>query len=274
MTDLDLLSWGRRLVPGVPSVARLYLPGSVLDPRRRELVATVVAAACRAQPLADLHVSWLEFLGPAELDDIDDEVFRWAVAAVECPPGEDLPPLPPDLDDAVRGALVAAVAHGVVSAIAVHRAQSAAMRIIGRRERSVTELASDLAVAALAAPAVVPVAAAAGVLAMVGKVVPDAADLRVDPDPNLLAQLLADALPAWLGGAWARILVALLPVEVPMSWRSGATGATVRIGRGRVQVENGLADDAWALFDGDVDSLVRAGSHRIARELRAARVEQ
>ena len=53
-------------------------------------------------------------------------------------------------------------------------------------------------------------------------------------------------------------------------WQSGRSGSTVRVGRGRVQVENGLAPDAWAMFDGDVDSLVRAGSRTLAREVRAA----
>jgi len=37
-----------------------------------------------------------------------------------------------------------------------------------------------------------------------------------------------------------------------------------------VQIENGLATDAWALIDGDVDSLVRAGSRTLSREVRAA----
>lgn len=270
MTDLDLLSWGRRLVPQLPAVARLYLPGSALDPRRRELVATLVAGSCRVDALAALHVSWLEFLGPAELDDSDDELFRWAVAAVETLAGDALPPLPEDVDEEVGRALAAAVAHGVVSAIALHRADSAAMRVIGRRPRTLHGLVSDVWAAAIAAPAVVPVAVAAGTLAAIERIVPEAADIHVDPDPNLLTQLLADALPTWLGGAWARVLVAALPFEVPMSWRSGPTVATVRVGRGRVQVHNGLAEDAWALFDGDIDNLVRAGSQRITREMRAS----
>ncbi|NLD75292.1 MAG: hypothetical protein GX643_01360 [Acidimicrobiales bacterium] len=270
MTEPDLLAWGRRLVPNLPTVARLYLPGSALDARRRELVAALVSGACRADVLAALHISWLEFLGPAELDDVDDELFRWAVAAVATGPDEDLPPLPDGLSEAAGQALAAAVAHGVVSAVAVHRAGAAVERVLGRRELTLPGLASDLVAAALAAPTVLPVAAAAGALAVVGRIVPEAAEVDVDPDPNLLTQLLADALPTWLGGAWARVLVATLPVEIPMSWRSGPTVATVRVGRGRVQVVNGLSEDAWALFDGDVDSLVRAGSHRITREVRTA----
>lgn len=269
MNEPDLVSWGRRLVPRAATVARLYLPGAPVDARRRELLATVVAGACRSPELVGLHVGWLEVLGPAELD-VDDEVFGWARDAVATPPGEPLPPLPAAVDEVVAQALGAAVAHGVVAAVTAHRARSAVDRLIGRRPRSLPALASDLAVVGLGAPVLVPLAGAAGAVSVLGRLVPDPAELHVDADPNLLTQLLADALPAWLGGVGGRILVASLPVEVPLSWRSGRTGATVRIRRGRVLVHNGLAPDAWALFDGDVDSLVRAGSHTIARELRAA----
>lgn len=274
MTDLDLFSWGRRLVPQAVTAARLYLPGAPLDARRRELLAAVVAGACENQTLTGLHVSWLDFLGPAELDDVDDEIFAWAVAAVGTPPGAALPPLPAGLDPARRAALTAAVAHGVVSAIALHRAQSAAERLIGRRPRSLAGFAGDVVAAGLSAPTVVPVAAAAGMLSVLGRVVPAPAELHVDADPNLLTQLLADAMPAWLGGVWGRILVAMLPVEVPLSWSSGQTGSTVRVARGRVVVHNGLAEDAWAHFDGDIDSLVRAGSQTLAREMRAAHADR
>ena len=52
-----------------------------------------------------------------------------------------------------------------------------------------------------------------------------------------------------------------------MAVRSGLTGATVRVGRGRVQVVNGIAEDIWAIFDGEIDALLRAGSSALSREL-------
>lgn len=270
MTDRELTSWALRLVPRLGSVARLYLPGAPLDARRRELLAAVVSGARGAPALADLHAGWLDVLGPADLDDVDDEVFAWAarVATSPWPDGLEDPDLP--VDDSVRHALSAAVTHGVVVALTVRRAQSAVDRLRGRRPLTLSGLGSDVLGAVVGAPVAVPLAAAAGAVAVVGRVLPDPATLVVDPEPNLLTQLLADALPAWLGGVWGRVLVAALPVEVPVAWRSGRTGATVRVGRGLVQVENGLAADAWALFDGDVDSLVRAGSRTLTREVRAA----
>lgn len=270
MTDRELTSWALRLVPRLGSVARLYLPGAPLDARRRELLAVVVAGARGVPALADLHAGWLEVLGPAELDDVDDEVLAWAAraAATPSPDGLEHPDLP--VDDAVRHALSAAVIHGVVVALTVQRAQSAVDRLRGRLPFTLSGLGADVLGAVVGAPVAVPLAAAAGAVSVVGRVLPDPATLVVDPEPNLLTQLLADALPAWLGGVWGRLSVAALPVEVPVAWRSGRTGATVRVGRGLVRVENGLAADAWALFDGDVDSLVRAGSRTLAREVRAA----
>ncbi len=273
MSTPDFLTWGRRLVPQVATVTRLYLPGSPLDARRRELVAAVVAGTCRAPLLADLHRSWLDFLGPAELDDVDDEVLIWAVQSVTTPRGEPLPELPAGLDARVHDALGAAVAHGVVAALTVHHARSAVARLLGQKSRSLPGLAADLATVGLGAPTVLPVVGAATAISALGRLVPAPAEVHVDHDPNLLAQLLADAMPSWLGGVGARILVALLPVEVPVAWRSGRSGATVRVGRGRVVVHNGLADDAWAVLDGDVDSLVRAGSQTLAREMRAAHAD-
>jgi hypothetical protein len=270
VTDPDVTAWALRLAPQLGSVLRLYLPGAPFDARRRELLATVVSGARGVPVLADLHTGWLEVLGPAELDDVDDEVFAWAARAAVLPWPEagEAPDLP--VDDAVRQALSAAVAHGVVVALTVQRGQSAVDRLLGRRPFSLKGLGSDVMGFVVGAPVAVPLAAAAGAVSVLGRVVPAPATLVVDSDPNLLTQLLADALPAWLGGVWGRLLVSMLPVEVPVAWQSGRSGSTVRVGRGRVQVENGLAPDAWAMFDGDVDSLVRAGSRTLAREVRAA----
>jgi hypothetical protein len=270
VTDAELTAWALRLVPQLGSVVRLYLPGAPFDARRREVLAAVVAGARGVPGLADLHAGWLEVLGPAELDDVDDEVFAWAARAAATPWSESMVALELPVDDAVRHALSAGVVHGVVVALTVQRAQSAVDRLVGRRPFSLRGLGSDVVGAVVGAPVAVPLAAAAGAVSLVGRLLPDPATVLVDPEPNLLTQLLADALPGWIGGVWGRVLVSMLPVEVPVAWRSGCTGSTVRVGRGVVQVENGLAADAWALFDGDVDSLVRAGSRTLAREVRAA----
>ncbi|MEO6627758.1 MAG: hypothetical protein ABIP03_04240, partial [Aquihabitans sp.] len=271
-TELDFGAWVTTLAPRLGTLVRGYFPGAAIDARRRELVSAVVAGAAGADGVARMHAAWLDVLGPAELDEVDDEVLAWAIAAVgEGPPleGSDLPM---HVSREAQVALAAIVAHAVVTAATAQRAESVVDRLMGRRQRSLVALSADLVACAIGVPFVAPIVVAGAACAALGRLAPPAAVLEVDGEPNLLAQLLAETLPTWLGSAWGRTVVALLPVEVPVAWRSGLAEATVRVGRGRIQVSNGVAEDAWALFDGEVDNLLRAGSHSLTRELRTARL--
>ncbi|CAN5852581.1 hypothetical protein BH23ACT2_BH23ACT2_23500 [soil metagenome] len=271
MTDLSFPRWYASALPRLGTVARCHLPGAALDARRRQLVAAVAAGAAGSAPLARLHADWHDVLGPAELTEVDDEMLSWVVAAVDGGPGVDDGGLPAEITPAVRRSLAALVAHGVVGAATLHRAGSLIDRVAGRSPRDPRAALGDLLACAAGAPMAAPVALVGALVGAVGRLAPAAAAVEVDREPNLLAQLLAETLPTWLGSAWGRTLVARVPVEVPVAVRSGATGATVRVGRGRIQVHNGIATDAWALFDGEVDALLRAGSHSLTRELRTVR---
>ena len=271
-TELDFGAWVTTLTPRLGTLVRGYLPGAAIDARRRELVSAVVAGAAGADGVARMHAAWLDVLGPAELDEVDDEVLAWAIAAVEEFPSLDGQDLPMHVSREAQIALAAIVAHAVVTSATTQRAESVVDRVLGRRPRSLVGLGADLVACAVGLPFVAPVVVAGAACAALGRLAPSAAALEVDVEPNLLAQLLVETLPTWLGSAWGRTVVAVLPVEVPVAWRSGLAEATVRVGRGRIQVTNGVADDAWALFDGEVDSLLRAGSHSLTRELRTARL--
>ncbi|HEX2574795.1 MAG TPA: hypothetical protein VHK88_00510 [Aquihabitans sp.] len=264
--------WLGALVPRLGTVVRCHLPGAPIDARRRELVSAVVAGAAGSSGLARLHADWHDVLGPAELNEADDEVLSWVVRAVAGEPDLDVDSLPGEISPSGRRAVGALVAHGVVAAATAHHLGSLAGQLTGRRPFAPRAALGDLAACLVGLPLTAPPAAVGAVLGAVGRLAPPPAPLDVDGDANLLVQLLAEALPTWLGSAWGRTLVARLPVEVPVAVRSGLTGATVRIGRGRVQLRNGIADDVWALFDGEVDALLRAGSHSLTRELRAARL--
>jgi hypothetical protein len=259
-------------VPRLPTVVREHLPGRALDARRRELVSAVVTGSAGADLLARLHSSWHDVLGPAELSEVDDELLVWVANAIGPAPRLDLDALPADLSPAWREAGAATVIHGVVTAVAIDRVASLARRLGGSVPLSPAGFAGDAVAVLLSLPVTVPVLTAGLVADLVGRVAPAPAVLEVDDDANLLVQLLAETLPTWLGSAWGRVLVAALPVEVPVAVRSGLSGATVRLGLGRVRVVNGVADDAWALFDGEIDGLLRAGTHSLSRELRAARL--
>jgi hypothetical protein len=264
-------AWSRALAPRVPDFVRAYLPGSPIDARRRELLVATVAAALGCEPLERLHLGWHDLLGPAELSELDDDVAVWAVATALAGPDGATVDLPEELSGPARRAALALVAHTAATAAAFEASGVLVRRLLGRAEPAgpiagqVLSVVGGLAIAT-------PTAAAGAVVGALGRLVPPAPVLEVDPDPNLLAQLLAEILPTWFGSAWGRTLVAALPVQVPVGVRSGRTGATVRVGEGRLTVTNLIAPDVWAVFDGEVDALVRAGSLALTRELRADRL--
>ena len=264
-------SWFVALVPRMLTMARLHLPGAPVDARRREEVSAVVAASVGNEELARIHRGWLGLLGPVELTEVDDEVLAWAAVAALAGPNLDLANLPVEVSPAARRAVAALVLHGVVAAATADRASMLVDRVAGRAPRHPWDALGDLAVVVVGAPLTLPTAAFGTVLAALGQLAPPAPTVDLEADPNLLAQLLAETLPIWLGSAWCRTLVAHLPVEVPVAVRSGLTEATVRIGRGRLLVSNGIAEDIWAVFDGEMDALLSAGSHSLARELRTVR---
>ena len=270
--DASFLRWVGELVPRLGTVARCHLPGAPIDARRRELVSAAVADAMGSEVLSHLHTDWHHFLGPADLGEIDDEVLAWVQAVIAVEPHLDLGDLPDEVSPGARSALAALVAHGVVAASTLAHLGSLVDQVRGRRSFQPRRLLADATALVVGTPLSAPPMVIGALLGGFGRVAPSAVTIEVDPGANLMSQLLAETLPNWLGSAWGRTLVVGLPVEVPVAVRSGRTGSTVRIGRGRVQVTDGIATDIWALFDGDVDALVRAGSASLTREVRAARL--
>ncbi len=262
------------MVPVVLPLVRAHLPGAHLDARRRELVAEAVAEGAGRDDLARLHRRWLAVLGPPELTEADDEMVAWAAGAAEARAAGrpfDLGDLPADTDPGAGRTIAALVVHGVAAAAAATAAESLVDRATGRSSRDPWAALGDLMAVAVGVPVVLPTVVASSIVDLLGRLAPDPAPIEVGPDPNLLTQLLAETLPTWLGSAWGRTFVGRLPVVVPVAVRAGRSGATVRVGRGRVVVENGIGDDIWALFDGEVDALLRAGSQSLAREVRSSR---
>ena len=265
-------TWASALAPRLGDLARSYLPLAPVDARRRELLVVTVAGALGCDPLARLHRSWHELLGPAELSEIDDEVAAWAIEVALAGPAGRLEALPDELSVAARRTTLALVAHTAASAAAIGAATGLVDRLRGRRDSDAASLPSQVTASVLGAALVAPTAMAGVVASALARVVPAPATVLVDPDPNLLAQLLAETLPTWFGSAWGRTLVAALPVAVPVAVRAGRVGATVRVGDGRLEVANGVAEDVWGVFDGEVDALVRAASLNLTREVRTDRL--
>lgn len=271
--DASLGRWMVALAPRLGTVVRCHLPGGPLNARRRELVSQAVAESLGSASLAQVHAEWQRLLGPADLGDVDDDVLGWVGAVARARhPNIDLDGLPRELSPDAQAAIGALVAHGVVAAATLERGGSLLSQLRAPSSLRPRQAASDLAAMAVGLPVAAPPVALGVVVARLGRLAPPELIVEVDAEANLLTQLLAEVLPNWLGSAWGRTLVAHLPVEVPVAVRAGQTGSTVRIGRGALRVVDGLDDDAWALFDGDVDALVRAGSDGLSREVRSARL--
>lgn len=264
--------WAGALLPRMVTVARCHLPGAPLDARRRELVSAAVAEAMGNAPLARVHEEWHRVLGPADMGEVDDEVLAWVLDAVAVEPHLDGDTMPGQVPEHARRAVVALVAHGVVAAATLDHLGSLVDQVLGRRPAQVRQAAADAVAVAVGAPLCGPPLAMALVASRLGRLAPGALEVEVPPDANLMTQLLAEILPNWFGSAWGRTLVSRLPVEVPVAVVSGATAATVRIGRGQMCIEDGVAEDVWAIFDGEVDALLRAGSDSLTREMRAAQL--
>ncbi len=270
----DLAGWSWALAPRLTSLARGYLPGAPIGPRHREHVAIALADALGHGPLRQAHEVWYSLLGPAELTEADDDVVAWATAAALGGPAGLDAPLPADVDVDVARELQALVAYTAAASVGLAALEALRERV-RRRDGGdpvavATQVVSMLVGGLLAAPTV----ASGAIFGLLGRVVPEQLIVEADEDPNLLVQLLAETLPTWLGSAWGRTVVASVPVSIPVAVRAGLTGATVWVGRGRVAIANGLDPEAWAVFDGEVDALVQAGSHTLTREVRADRLRR
>lgn len=267
--ELSFAYWYRQAVPRLGTVARCYLPGASVDRRRRELVAVLVGHAVGDPAIVAFHEAWQRLLGPAELTDVDDDVVDWVIGVSFDGHLDDGSSLV-GLDDAARATVLALVSHTMASAAALQRGRSLVDRVTGDRPRHLRSMFGDAVGALVGLPLVVPTAVAGAAAGVLDRLAPDRPVLEVPDDANLLTAMLADVLPVWLGSAWGRMFVAKLPVEIPVGIRSGASLATVRIGRGGVRLNNGIDDDVWALFDGEVDALLQAGARSLSRQLRQA----
>jgi hypothetical protein len=101
---------------------------------------------------------------------------------------------------------------------------------------------------------------------------PPTLDTPAPDEANLLVHLLTEVAAPLVGTVPVRLAVGALPVAVTIGLRSGRSGATVTIGRGRVELRNGVSPDAVLVVDGGVETLLRAASGSLDRELRAIRV--
>jgi alkylhydroperoxidase family enzyme len=269
-----LVPWLVELVRTVPGLVRSYVPGSPVPPRTRERVILAVTEVNGCRYCAWIHGSWQDFLGDVAAADAEDVLLAYARACAEAGtplPTDDLLAVLPS--DAV-GVLRATVAQIEVANLVGNTVDGVLARLTRKRPLDPAALALELATVGIALPVAVPMLAAAGVMRVVDRIAPPLPEVAA-PDPgeaNLLAHLLTSALPTYLANALVRLVALGLPAPLAIGVRAGRTAATVRIGRGELAVENGIADDAAFVVEGEVEPLLRLATGSLVRELGSIRL--
>jgi hypothetical protein len=95
-----------------------------------------------------------------------------------------------------------------------------------------------------------------------------------EEEANLLVHVLARAVPAYLANAGVRLVVLRLPVPLSIGIRAGRSTATVRVGRGRIAIDNGLGADTAVVLEGDIEPLLHLATGSLLRELATLRLKR
>ena len=271
-----LLPWIGELAKTLPGLLRSYLPGQALDPRTRERVILAVTEVNGCRYCAWIHGSWRDFLGENSLVDADEALLAYARACAEA--GRPLDPapltavLPPDAVASVR----ATVAQIEVSNLVGNTVDGLIARITRKRPLDPANAVAEAAVVAAAIPLAIPMLGAGAALRAASRLAPPVPAPQMPPagEANLLVHLLAQLAPTLLANALLRSAVIGSPVVLVVGLKAGRTTATVRAGRGRLALENGISPDVVMVVEGDVEPLLRLASGQVLQEARNLRIRR
>jgi AhpD family alkylhydroperoxidase len=238
------------------------------------ILAVTEVNGCRY--CAWIHGNWADFLGDGiSRLDAEEAVLTYARACAEA--GKPLDPAPlleRGLPAASVQAVRATVAQIEVSNLVGNTVDGLIARLTRKRPLNPLGALQELAVVGAAIPLAVPMIAVGAALKAVERVGPPMPQVGMPPkgEANLLVHLLAAAIPTYLANAAVRLAILGLPFEVAVGLKAGRTTATVRVGRSAVSVENGIAPDALAVVEGEVEPLLKLASGSVVGELRKLRV--
>jgi alkylhydroperoxidase family enzyme len=269
-----MVPWLAEVVTTLPGLVRSYGPGSALDARTREQIILAVTEVNGCRYCAWIHGSWQDFLGDGAHVDAEQALLAYARACAEAGrplPADDLGEvLPPEAVRAVR----ATVAQIEVSNLVGNTVDGMLARVARKRPLAPLDFALEAVTVAAAVPLAIPLLATAGVMRIAARVAPPMPEVEMPPagEANLLVHLLAAAAPTYLANAVVRLALLGLPRPVAVGIRAGRTAATVRVGRGRLAVENGISRDTIAVVEGEVEPLLQLATGSIVRELSSVRI--
>ena len=262
-----LAPWVSELARTLPGLVRSYSGG--VDPRVRERVILAVTEVNGCRYCAWIHGSWQDYLGDRGAEDAEEALVVYARACADAGVPLDPAPLrehlPPEAVQAVR----ATVAQIEVSNLVGNTVDGLLARVTRLRPLDPLAAARELSVVGVAAPIAVPLLALAGAMRAVHRLAPPVPNVAMPPagEANLLVHLLGEAAPTLLANSLLRLILLRAPVRVAVAIRAGRTSATVRLRRGEIAVENGVAADAIAVVEGDVEPLLRLASGSLLAEV-------
>lgn len=276
-----LAPWLAELARTAGGLVRSYLPGSPVDARTRERVILAVTEVNGCRYCAWIHGSWADYLGerPAgeeEGDRAEEALLAYARACADAGRPLDPAPLRELLPDEAVAAVRATVAQIEVSNLVGNTVDGLLARLTRKRPLDPRHAAVEAATVAAALPLAVPMLAAGAAMRAVSRLAPAVPAIE-QPDAgeaNLLVHLLAQTVPAYLANAGLRLALLRLPVPVAVGVRAGRTSATLRIGRGRVAIDNGIGPEAVVVLEGDIDPLLQLATGSLVRELTTLRIRR
>jgi hypothetical protein len=81
-------------------------------------------------------------------------------------------------------------------------------------------------------------------------------------------------VPSYLANAAVRTALLGLPIPLVFGIQAGRTAATIRVGRGGVQLANGISPEALLVVEGDVEPLLQLATGSLVREIGTLRVKR
>jgi AhpD family alkylhydroperoxidase len=266
-----LVPWLGELRDTAAGLLDAFRPGHPsLSPQSRERIALTVTEINGCRPAAWVHEVWAAFLGEYDDDDTLPVLLEFARESALSGRPVDESILARHLDgDAVR-AVRATVAAAEVASLVGNTADGLWHRLTLRRPFDPAAALREAVVVAAALPLAAPMFLAASAMRLATLAAPPLPEVaEPDDDANLVVHLLAEAVPALLSNALARAMVLRVANPLVVGVRADDASATVRISRDRIELANGLDDDAVVVIDGGLELLLEVAGRALGRELNA-----
>lgn len=263
-------AWTAELMSVPIGLVEAYAPGSAgVNARTREQLILAVTEVNGCRYSAWVHGAWQDFLGRRDPEELLGPLFDYARACAEAGVPLDTTTLDAMYPPAMVRSVRATVARAELANLVGNSFDELFEQFIGRRSWSPVEVMSDAIAVTASMPLVAPTIALAGAMKIVSRLAPKVPVIELPPasEANLVVHLLAEATPTYLGHVFVRTSLVWSPVPVAIAFRMEGVSATIRIGRGKVAIDNGVDPNAVLIVDGVIEPLLQTVAGSILRDL-------